>query len=484
MAAKVSTNGPNGTASITKGPVINEPPVKTPINESASDGVSVTKTFSRFVSDTTWEALPETIVEKLKELLLDHIGVASHAAYNAESSEPFLKAIVAFGGSGGENTVYTKGQTFPPQHAALLNGAFGHTYDYDDTFAKGAMHPGVSVIPAAIAQSETSKANGKTLLTALAVGYEVKCRLSMALGTSGYERGFHTTGTAGVFGAVAAVCKVKNLPAHIVEAAFGLAGSKAAGSMQYLENGSWNKRLHGGFAAHDALLCVVLAETGVMGAAKAFEGKSGFLHAYSERPNLKGLVDNLGSDWTFTSTALKPWPACRMTHAAIELAAKLSQKHEGPLEHITVGLSKACYNIVGTQSPKKIRSENIVDAQFSCYTQTAIAWLDGCETGWAIYDRIYDEDVREVASRVRCVIEDDIDDLGARVMIRWQDGTERTELMQAPLGEESYPFTFEKVKAKYLSMAQPVYGPEKAVQISETVKNIERCSIADLTSLL
>ena len=101
MAAKVSTNGPNGTASITKGPVINEPPVKPPINESASDGVSVTKTFSRFVLDTTWEALPETIVEKLKELLLDHIGVASHAAYNAESSEPFLKAIVAFGGSGG-----------------------------------------------------------------------------------------------------------------------------------------------------------------------------------------------------------------------------------------------------------------------------------------------------------------------------------------------------------------------------------------------
>lgn len=74
MAAKVSTNGPNGTASVTKGPVIDEPPVKTPINESGSDGVSVTKIISQFVSDTTWEDLSETIVEKLKELLLDHMG--------------------------------------------------------------------------------------------------------------------------------------------------------------------------------------------------------------------------------------------------------------------------------------------------------------------------------------------------------------------------------------------------------------------------
>lgn len=84
--------------------------------------------------------------------------------------------------------------------------------------------------------------------------------------------------------------------------------------MQYLENGSWNKRLPPRFAAHDAIVCVAFAEAGVLGTAKPIGGKFGFLHSYSGNPDMNGLLDDLGREWTFTSTALKPLPAYRMTH--------------------------------------------------------------------------------------------------------------------------------------------------------------------------
>ena len=350
----------DSTAAVTNGHVVED--------------VLVTNKLASFVSDASYDILNPTVVQKLKELLIDHIGVASNAACNAESSQPFMDAILAFGGSQGASTVYAKGKTFPTQYAALLNGAFAHTYDFDDTFAAGALHPGASVVPAALAQSESSSTDCKALLIALAVGYEVVCRLARALGAGSYLRGFHSTGTAGIFGAIAAVGKVKNLSSDVIETAFGIAGSKAAGSMQFLENGSWNKRLHPGFAAHDALLCVSLAEAGVKGSSRVFEGTSGFLHSYTDKAVLKGLVEGLGNEWIFLGTALKPYPACRMTHASIEIAEKISKEKAVTVESISVTLSPTCWNIVGVPKPNKIRPENIVDAQFSIYVQAAIAW--------------------------------------------------------------------------------------------------------------
>ena len=453
-------------------------------NGHVVEDVLVTKKLANFVFDASYDTLNPAVVQKLKELLIDHIGVASNAACNAESSQPFMDAILAFGGSKGASTVYAKGKTFPTQYAALLNGAFAHTYDFDDTFAAGALHPGASVIPAALAQSESSNTDCKTLLIALAVGYEVVCRLARALGAGSYLRGFHSTGTAGIFGAIAAVGKVKNLSSDVIETAFGIAGSKAAGSMQFLENGSWNKRLHPGFAAHDALLCVSLAEAGVKGSSKVFEGSSGFLHSYTDKAELKGLIEGLGNEWIFMGTALKPYPACRMTHTSIELADKLSKEKAAAVESISVALSPTCWNIVGVPKTNKIRPENIVDAQFSIYVQIAIAWLYGSDIGWAAYQKIYDPDVRDLSARVRCTSDKDVVGLAAKLTVRWQDGTEREEFLDVPLGEASTPMSFHKIQTKFLSLTRSVYGEKSAVIILDIIKDLEWYSSADLVSLL
>jgi 2-methylcitrate dehydratase PrpD len=454
-------------------------------NPCAEKDTSVTTTLAGFVSNTTYDDLSPAVVDKLKELLLDIIGVASAAAAAAESSEPFLKAILDFGGpQSGTSTVFTKGHNFAPQYASLLNAAFAHTYDFDDTLAKGGLHPGSSVIPAALAQCETSGVDGKTLLTALAVGYEVVCRIAVALGPGSYTRGFHNTGTVGIFGAVAAIGRAKNLPSHVIDNAFGLAGSKAAGSMSFMENGSWNKRLHPGFADHDALLCIALAEAGVLGSSKALEGRTGFLHSYSDTSDMMALTKDLGKEWVMMGTALKPYPACRVTHASIDLAAKLAKENNGPVAKITVALEPTGYTLVGLPVANKIRPENIVDAQFSNYIQTAIAWLYGNQLGWSAYDKIFDEDARDLATRIEHVIDSSLPACGTRMAVLWQDGTQREEYMAAPVGELSNPFIFEQVQAKYLSLARPVYGEETSCRILDMIKHLEMHNVADLMAML
>jgi 2-methylcitrate dehydratase PrpD len=327
----------------------------------------------------------------------------------------------------------------------MLNAAFGHTLDFDDTFAAGALHPGASVISAALAEAEASGADGKRLLTGLAAGYETICRISRALGPGSYDRGFHNTGTAGIFGAVAAIMKIRGADSAAIESAFGLAGSKAAGSQQFLENGAWNKRLHPGFAAHDAFMCIAFVDEGIITAAKPLEGIFGFLKGYSASPNIGNIAEGLGKEWIHTATAIKPYPGCRMTHGGIDLAAKWRKEKRGPVQSIRLSLSPHCWMVVGRPLPNKLHPENIVDAQFSAYYQLAAAWIDGNESGWGVYDRIHDKDISQLLDKITVEAAEDLVGLGSRLEIHWEDGTIETETLPLPLGEPSNPLNNEDV---------------------------------------
>ncbi|KAK1989141.1 hypothetical protein LZ30DRAFT_744591 [Colletotrichum cereale] len=438
-----------------------------------------------------FEDIPSRALYKLCDLITDHIGVGASAGAHSESSRSIIKGVEAFnGGATGESTVYGRGRRYPVQIAALLNGAFAHSLDFDDTLAIGIIHPGASIIPAALAQAEASDASGRLLLTAVSVGYEVACRLGRALSTGGYPRGFHNTSTAGIFGAVAAISKIKGLSPGQVYDAFGLAGSKAAGSMQFLDNGSWNKRLHPGFAAHDAFLCVALAEAGVAGASRIIEGKWGFLQAHSSKVDTAGLTDNLGTEWLYTATALKPFPACRFTHTAIEVTAGVAEKVTGRRlpEKITVRLTRAGYGIVGEPSPNKRHPKTIVDAQFSIYYQIAVAWLFGMEIGWATYDaeKMQSKEVADLCNKIEVVVDDELDqEFSVKMSFAGIDGLGDVEdAMVYPLGEDEHPFSTERVRMKFLGLVGSVYGESRAEDILEAIHNLPSTSSRDLISLL
>ena len=456
-------------------------------SHSTPSRLLVTKSCAEFVHSLDFRALDKTCIAKLKELVLDYIGVASGAAVFADSSLPFYNGVVALvGPESGKCTAFTKGSVFAPQYAALLNGAFGHTLDFDDTYAPGALHPGVSVISAALAQAEADPSvTPAHFLTALAAGYEIVCRVAVALGGGSYARGFHNTATAGIFGAIAAISKLKNLETLTIENAFGLAASKAAGTMQWLENGAWNKRLHPGFAAHDGFVCVAFAEAGVIGAAQPLEGKFGLFHGYTTQAHPENVTESLGVHWTFLDTAVKPFPACRMTHGSIELAAKFAsaREHE-PVKQIIVEISEHCFPIVGLRVPNKVHPKNVVDAQFSSYYQVAVAWLRGSATGWNAYDFLNDSAVKDLCEKVTVQPNTSFTGLENSLKVIWEDGEAVYENQKAPIGEKDNPLSWEQLQNKFFLLAKPAFGERKSKEVAKAVADLENVSIREIMTLL
>ena len=436
------------------------------------DRLPTTAALASFACDTAI-VVPDDVRTVVKTCLLDLVGIAAFAGVHAESSASF-RACTTLGVGDGPGTVIGADRTYAWPYAALLNGAYAHSLDFDDTNAPAALHPGAPVIPAALAQAERLGAGGAELIDAIAIGYEICCRLGIALTPAGYDRGFHMTSVAGIFGAVAAAGRLAGVDAETMESAFGLALSRAGGSMQYLANGAWNKRLHPGFAAHDALIVLAMAQAGALGAREPIEGRYGLLHSFTERADPAGLTLGLGSDWVAIDTAIKPYPSCRLTHSAID--AVLAMRDRVPAEarpdatlHLRV--SPTAVKITGTPDANKIAPGNIVDGQFSLYFQAAAALLDGRVT-WESYDRIGDPAIEAVTGRMRIEAVETMPPLGCELTIAWPGG-EVTGYVAEPLGEPSRPIGWDEARAKFLGLATPVFGEARAVEVAERIAAVD-----------
>ncbi len=264
---------------------------------------------------------------------------------------------------------------FAPQYAALLNACNFHALDFDDTHERSSLHPGAPVVGAALVEAERLGASGARLLSAIVAGYDVAVRLGIALNPPAhYARGFHPSATAGVFGATAAVARLHGDDAELLESAFGINLSQAAGSLQFSVDGAQTKPLQVGFAAHNAILARELAAAGVRGPAAAIEGRSGLLHAYSDGADAADVLDLWDGVREIDRTAFKPYPCCRYMHAAIELLAAIVREHgltPAQIDRVRVSLPAAGMRLCAYPEARKRRPQTIVDAQFSMYYTAA-----------------------------------------------------------------------------------------------------------------
>src|SRR3979490_3324442 len=258
-----------------------------------------TATLASYVANLKFEDIPRQVLERAKVLTLDFLGSAIRARRDAESTPSLLKMLESLALDGkGYSTVFGDAKTWTPAVAALLNGALGHSLDFDDTHADSSLHPSAPVVPAAFAVGELVGASGRDGLTAILAGYEVCCRLGNALdATSHYKRGIHPTATAGTYGAAAAAAKLFGLSKDRIVAAFGGSGSHGAGSPQVPLNGAWNKRYQVGAAAMNGVIAATLARNDFVGATESIEGKHGLLVGYSDNAHPAKAITGLGASY-------------------------------------------------------------------------------------------------------------------------------------------------------------------------------------------
>jgi len=451
--------------------------------------MGITAQLAEFTAAIRLDRLPPDVVNRARFLVLDLVGNIVRARHDAESTPSFVAAVRAMGMAAGNSGVFGDAARYTPAGAAFLNGALAHSLDFDDTHAAGSLHPGAPVISAALAAGEMVGASGADVLAAIIAGYEITCRVALALPAGEhYDRGFHPTATCGAFGAAAAAARVFGLDADGVGGALGTVLSQCAGSLQFLVNGAWTKRHQVGWAATNGLMAATLVREGFKGAAEALEGRHGFLRAYAPNPNPDRAVQDLGTVFELMATAVKPYPSCRYGHAGIDAALALRAANDlkpADITKVTLGLPRAGMMLIGQPADKKANPENVVDGQFSGPFVVSSALATGA-MDWDSYNHLRDPVLRALLPKVTCEFDPEIEaefpaNMSGKLTIE-AGGRRFTQKVVVPKGEPSNFLTEAELRAKFAGLTVAVLGADRAARLADAVLAID--TVSDVASLM
>jgi len=282
-----------------------------------------------------------------------------------------------------------------PLMAALHNGALGNVLEMDDVDKRAVLHAAPTVIPAALAMAEYTRAKPADMLDAIVKGYEATIRIGRAVGPGHYAY-WHNTATCGPFGAAIAACHLLGESDPV--SALGLAGTQAAGLWQTRhEADSMAKQLHAGHAAHAGVLAAMLSVQGFQGPRTILEGEQGFFSAMCPGGDVDDIFKDYGDDWLIHQTSIKPYPACRHAHPAIDAALQTSLA-EGEIFIETYGDAlKFC----DRPNPK-----TVIEAKFSLQHSAAIALTKGVPE-LSDFEPAKIAELSDVRSQVKVVLGDE-----------------------------------------------------------------------------
>lgn len=442
----------------------------------------ITRRLAEFASRIEHDGLPAPVRERTKALIADHIAIAYRARQEAAICPSIAATLEGLGLSAGEASVIGDARGYAPPAAAFFNGALAHCLDFDDTHARASIHPSAPIVPAALAAAEMSSASGPDCVAAITAGYEVQIRLSLALGPSAhYARGYHPTATCGVFGAAAAAGRILGLGVEEMVHAYGLCGSQAAGSMQFLADGAWNKPFHVGYAAMSGLIAASLAREGFRGAVDAIEGRAGFLASYAPSPEPEEAVRNLGSEWETLDIAVKPYPSCRYGHAAMDALIALRADHRldaDAVDSVQIGLPQTGWRLIGDPEPEKQNPQNYVDGQFSMPFVAAVALREG-GMSWDSYAvHLEDPCTRALCRRISSVVDPEVEShfpahMAGSARVCTRGGEKLEKLVVIAKGEpENFPSAAE-LRAKFDGLIGDYLPGEQRVELAEALDGFD-----------
>lgn len=416
----------------------------------------VTRELARYCATTKYEELSAAAVEAVKRLAWDFLAVTLRGA-EAPSSLPVLRFVEDLG-LPGPSTVLGRGTKAQPQYAALANGTSVKGYELDDISTEASSHIGPVVFPVALALAEAVPTDGRTFVTAVAMGYEAMVRIGRAVAPrEHYAHGFHPSGTCGVFGAATTAARLCGLDVERTVHALGIAGSQAAGLQEFLFEGAWTKALHSGWAAHSGILAARLARQGFRAPTTILEGRFGFLRSYSHAADPDLVLDGLGRGFKVTEVGIKRYSACRYEHGAIDAILELVREHRllpADIRQVEIRLVRAAFPIIAEPVDVKYRPQTPMDAMHSMPYGAAVAIVRGSAS---VEDHapevIAAPEVRDLIARVRCVHDPELE---REFPVRWPTvvrietvtGRWLERRKDHPHGDAADPLSWEEIRAK------------------------------------
>jgi 2-methylcitrate dehydratase PrpD len=301
--------------------------------------MSLSRQFSTFVAGLTFEDLPSAVVDRAKGVTLQALSSALVAHDMPATRQALAIMREEEAGGAGIATALCGGEKFTKAGAAFINAEMIFAGGKWDTF-RMLTHPGIAIMPAALAAAEVTGCSGKTFLTAIAAAYEVMERMASEFIPTVMSRGFHSGPVFGIFGAAVAAAKIYGLDANQINGAIAQCVNLASGNLEGIRSGG--RSLREGGAVRNALLAVALAKHGTPGGETTLEGEAGFYHSYTgnnlgqlrysftgvNRTDLSKITDGLGKDWIFLETLYRIYSTAGYNIAHVDVTAKLCEEHD------------------------------------------------------------------------------------------------------------------------------------------------------------
>lgn len=442
----------------------------------------IAQILGQFAADTTFERLPIEVVIEAKRRLLDVIGIGLSASTTKKGKE--ITQFVQRKKNQGNCLIWGSSQHTNALYSAFANGTMTFHLELDDVHRTSHTHPGVSVIPTAIALCEEHKLSGRDLVVAIVVGYDLLARVGLAVSPSIYtDRTFLAPGTLAAIGAAAAAAKLKKLTADQIAGAIAATTYIAPiAPFESFSKGAPIKEIVMGWSAITGMHAADLAASGFSGPVSAFEGDFGFFKTVSDNYDSSRITVGIGEEYEILKTGIKPYACCRQHHSAIDAMFDLRTKHSLKPEDVKT-IKVRTFKVASRGNDKN--PNGIAAAKYSLPYTMAVSLIFG--EAWReqySIELINDPKVRHLASKVEVISDQALEELydekwPAIVEVELMSGKKIESVKYLPHGEPEFPMTAHEIEEKFLSLAQDAVSRERAERIMETISNIDKAENLD-----
>ncbi len=405
------------------------------------------------------EALSSTTLHAARRALLDGLGVMLGASGSAPEVEPFVAEAME---TPGPATIVGTGFASSPSLAAMANGAMAHALDFEDAFDPAPCHPNAALIPALLALAEVrGGVSGGELLSALAVGCDLVCRMGLSLRQPMEVGGWYPPPILGGFGAVAGAARLLRLdPRQVADAwSMMLCRTGTPGEIKY-DRDTVLRAVREAFPAQTAVEVCSLAARGVRGFDAPIEGTAGFFALYANGQFAEtDLRNGLGEEFWIEQLSFKRWPACRGTHPHIEGARAILQRGlltPDDIADIVLTIGPVQRMLI-EPAASKAAPATVIDAKFSLPFTVAAAFVHGDVTLDSFTDRaLSDPRILALAARIRFIERSDWGrERGAagEVEVIMNDGARHSEAVDVAMGAPVAPMSDDDLLAKFVDCA-------------------------------
>jgi len=432
----------------------------------------VMRKLSAYIAGAPRKVLPAKVIERAKYHVLDTLAAMVSGAPLLPGRRA-IEYVSVLGGTPEAGIVGSRVIT-SAANAALANGMLAHADETDDAYYLALVHPGCSVVPAALAMAERNRCSGTALLRAVVLGYDICARISKTLGIERFRSAGHSTHSyGGTFGAAAAAGALAGINADQARYLLSYAAQQASGLSCWARDVEHVEKAFdfGGMPARNGVTAATMVASGFTGVDDVFAGDRGFFHAHERyaRPGL--LVHALGREFDIMQTAIKRWPVGYPIQAPLDALSNLMTKNKvsaQQVERVVITLDAQGARTVSGRLMADINIQHL----------TALMLIDGDITFASSHDakRVRDPAVLKLRRRIELkgsAALGKTETTQAIVEITTRTGARLRHHTKAVRGSATNPMTREDVAGKARGLLVPTLGARRAKQLIDAIWNIE-----------